>query len=65
MKMARVVWFTGQRDEMSKFYGPGLGLDRPQLKKGWREFASRRRADRAAFRHDIARPLRSEDFIPR
>jgi len=40
MKMARVILFTGQIDEMSKFYGEVLGLDQVTSEKGWREFAA-------------------------
>ena len=40
MKMARVILFTGQMDEMSKFYGGVLGLKQLNDEKGWREFAA-------------------------
>ena len=40
MKMARVILFTGQIDEMSKFYGEVLGLRQVVSEKGWREFAA-------------------------
>jgi len=40
MEMARVILFTGQMDEMSKFYGEVLGLDQVTNEKGWREFAA-------------------------
>jgi catechol 2,3-dioxygenase-like lactoylglutathione lyase family enzyme len=38
MKMARVILFTGQIDEMSKFYREVLGLQQITTEKGWREF---------------------------
>ncbi len=40
MKMARVILFTGQMDEMSKFYGEVLGLKQVTDEEGWREFAA-------------------------
>jgi catechol-2,3-dioxygenase len=40
MKMARVILFTGQMDEMSKFYGEVLGLKQVNDEKGWREFGA-------------------------
>ena len=40
MEMARVILFTGQIDEMSKFYGEVLGLSQVTNEKGWREFAA-------------------------
>ena len=40
MKMARVILFTGQMDEMSRFYGEVLGLKLVSSEKGWREFAA-------------------------
>ena len=40
MKMARVILFTGQMDEMSKFYGEVFGLKQVTDEKGWREFAA-------------------------
>jgi catechol-2,3-dioxygenase len=40
MEMARVILFTGQMDEMSKFYGEVLGLKQVSSEKGWREFAA-------------------------
>jgi len=40
MKMARVILFTGQIEEMSKFYGEVLGLRLVSSEKGWREFAA-------------------------
>ena len=40
MKMARVILFTGQIDEMSRFYGEVLGLKQITNEKGWREFAA-------------------------
>jgi catechol-2,3-dioxygenase len=40
MEMARVILFTGQIDEMSKFYGEVLGLSQITNEKGWREFAA-------------------------
>ena len=64
MKMARVILFTGQMDEMSKFYGEVLGLKQVTDEKGWR-VCSRRRTDRAALRPVITRPQESEDRIPR
>ena len=38
MEMARVILFTGQMDNMSKFYGEFLGLTQITNEKGWREF---------------------------
>jgi catechol-2,3-dioxygenase len=64
MKMARVILFTGQMDEMSKFYGEVLGLKQVNDEKGWREFGAGS-ADRAALRPVIARPQGSEDRISR
>jgi catechol 2,3-dioxygenase-like lactoylglutathione lyase family enzyme len=40
MEMARVILFTGQMDEMSKFYGEVLGLKQVSSENGWREFAA-------------------------
>jgi len=40
MKMARVILFTSQIDEMSKFYGKVLGLKQVTNEKGWREFSA-------------------------
>jgi len=40
MEMARVILFTSQMDEMSRFYGQVLGLDQVTNEKGWREFAA-------------------------
>jgi catechol 2,3-dioxygenase-like lactoylglutathione lyase family enzyme len=40
MKMARVILFTAQIDEMSRFYGKVLGLKQVTNEKGWREFAT-------------------------
>jgi catechol-2,3-dioxygenase len=40
MRMARVILFTGQLDEMSRFYGKVLGLRQISEEKGWREFAA-------------------------
>jgi catechol-2,3-dioxygenase len=40
MEMARVILFTGQIDEMSRFYGEVLGLNLVTNEKGWREFAA-------------------------
>ncbi len=40
MKMARVILFTGQIDEMTRFYGEVLGLKQVTNEKGWREFAA-------------------------
>jgi catechol-2,3-dioxygenase len=34
MEMARVILFTGQIDEMSKFYGEVLGLKQVTNEKG-------------------------------
>jgi catechol 2,3-dioxygenase-like lactoylglutathione lyase family enzyme len=36
--MARVILFTAQMDEMSRFYGQVLGLKQVTNEKGWREF---------------------------
>ena len=65
MKMARVILFTGQMDEMSKFYGEVLGLKQVNDEKGWREFGAGSARNRAALRPVIARPQGSEDRIPR
>jgi catechol 2,3-dioxygenase-like lactoylglutathione lyase family enzyme len=40
MKMARIILFTAQIDQMSKFYGEVLGLKQVTNEKGWREFAA-------------------------
>jgi catechol 2,3-dioxygenase-like lactoylglutathione lyase family enzyme len=40
MQMASVILFTGQMDEMSRFYGEVLGLKLISREKGWREFAA-------------------------
>ena len=40
MRMARVILFTAQIDEMSRFYGEVLGLKQVTSEKGWREFAA-------------------------
>ena len=40
MKMARVILFTAQIDEMSRFYGKVLGLKQVTNEKSWREFAA-------------------------
>ena len=42
MEVARVILFTGQIDNMSKFYGEVLGLKQVTNEKGWREFAAGR-----------------------
>jgi len=36
--MARVILFTAQMDQMSRFYGEVLGLKQVTDEKGWREF---------------------------
>ena len=38
--MARIILFTAQIDEMSRFYGEVLGLRQVTNEKGWREFAA-------------------------
>ena len=38
--MARIILFTAQIDEMSRFYGEVLGLKQVSEEKGWREFAA-------------------------
>ncbi len=38
MEMARVILFTGQIDEMTRFYGEVLGLKQVTNEQGWREF---------------------------
>ncbi|HWE51936.1 MAG TPA: VOC family protein [Bryobacteraceae bacterium] len=38
--MARVILFTAQMDQMSRFYGEVLGLRQVTNEKGWREFAA-------------------------
>jgi len=40
MEMARIILFTGQIDEMTRFYGEVLGLSLVAQEKGWREFAA-------------------------
>jgi len=40
MKMARVILFTGQIEEMSRFYGEVLHLKQVTNEKGWKEFAA-------------------------
>jgi catechol 2,3-dioxygenase-like lactoylglutathione lyase family enzyme len=40
MKIARVILFTGQIDQMTRFYGEVLGLKQVTNEKGWREFAA-------------------------
>jgi catechol 2,3-dioxygenase-like lactoylglutathione lyase family enzyme len=40
MRMARVILFTGQLQEMSRFYGEVLGLRQISAEKGWREFSA-------------------------
>jgi catechol-2,3-dioxygenase len=40
MEMARVILFTRQIDEMSRFYGEVLGLNQVTNEKGWREFSA-------------------------
>lgn len=40
MQLARVILFTAQIDEMSRFYGEVLGLKQVTNEKGWREFAA-------------------------
>ncbi len=40
VKMARVILFTSQIDEMSRFYGEVLGLRQVTNEKGWREFTA-------------------------
>lgn len=40
MKVARIILFTAQMEEMSRFYGEILGLKPVTQEKGWREFAA-------------------------
>jgi catechol 2,3-dioxygenase-like lactoylglutathione lyase family enzyme len=40
MRLARVIFFTGQMDAMSNFYGEVLGLKQVTKEKGWLEFAA-------------------------
>ena len=40
LRLARVILFTAQIDEMSRFYGEVLGLKQVTSEKGWREFAA-------------------------
>ena len=40
MKMARVILFTSQMDEMSRFYGEVMALRQVSSEKGWREFGA-------------------------
>src|SRR4051812_18958996 len=38
MQLARVILFTNQMDEMTKYYGEVLGLKQVTNEKGWHEF---------------------------
>jgi predicted enzyme related to lactoylglutathione lyase len=38
--MARIILFTAQIDQMSRFYGQVLELEQITDEKGWREFAA-------------------------
>jgi len=38
LRMARIILFTAQMDEMTRFYGQVLGLEQVTNEKGWREF---------------------------
>lgn len=40
LRMARIILFTAQIDEMSRFYGAVLGLEQVTDEKGWREFTA-------------------------
>jgi catechol 2,3-dioxygenase-like lactoylglutathione lyase family enzyme len=40
LRMARIILFTAQLNEMSRFYGEVLGLKQVTNEKGWREFAA-------------------------
>ena len=40
LRMARIILFTAQIEEMSRFYGEVLGLKQVTSEKGWREFAA-------------------------
>jgi predicted enzyme related to lactoylglutathione lyase len=40
LKMARIILFTAQIDQMSRFYGQVLELEQITDEKGWREFAA-------------------------
>ena len=40
LRIARIILFTAQIDEMSRFYGEVLGLKQVTNEKGWREFAA-------------------------
>jgi len=40
LKMGRVILFTPQIEEMSRFYGQVLGLKQIGAEPGWREFAA-------------------------
>ena len=40
MRLARVIFFTGQMDAMSNFYGEVLGLKQVTEEKGWLEFTA-------------------------
>ena len=40
LRIARIILFTAQIDEMSRFYGQVLGLKQVTNEKGWREFAA-------------------------
>lgn len=40
LRMARIILFTAQMDEMTRFYCQVLGLKPVTNEKGWREFAA-------------------------
>ena len=40
LRVARIILFTAQIDEMARFYGEVLGLKQVANEKGWREFAA-------------------------
>lgn len=66
MEMARVILFTGQMDEMSRFYGEVLGLNLVTNEKGWREFAAGgARIALHSGRHRLAARVRRSCSTPR
>ena len=40
LRIARIILFTAQIDEMSRFYGEVLGLKQVTDERSWREFAA-------------------------
>ena len=65
LKMARIILFTAQIDEMSRFYGQVLGLKQITDEKGWREFAAGEVRIAPALRTVFSRAQRSENRLLR